>query len=383
MKHEAHLSRILLCISFGAATIPLPEEIIAMTDAWKPNQPPLNYSVLGSCEWGSYSVKGRTAPFCLRSTNDVVSDYIKRKELWDDCYDLPALFHHAQTQLGDRRVDDVFIDVGANIGACVVHMLLSFDDLRVVALEPSGDNLFYLTSTLHRMWVDGTRTGLHERVLVLPIASTEKRESDVLVVGTPGNAGNTHVEPMREAANSDGSKKLEDMFKGSIRDEMADTKILSKALGSGRHKFVYSKIQAFPLSDIFDTPKIRVPLMKVDVQGSECRVFKGAAGLLKSGRVFGVKFEAWEKGLDWQMCGTMLGHQGILNLLSIVRGLGFATCIERKQLIAQHTERAACLGLNKFEAIEVGHENETIFRARKFTRGGDADIFAHRLGLQV
>ena len=46
----------------------------------------------------------------------------------------------------------VYLDIGANIGACIMTMLLA-SDAFIVAFEPNPANLFRLTSTLLKLEV--------------------------------------------------------------------------------------------------------------------------------------------------------------------------------------------------------------------------------------
>eukprot|EP00966_Prymnesium_polylepis_P181525 4204620-Prymnesium_polylepis.1 len=55
---------------------------------------------------------------------------------------------HSKGRLGGDKLD-VVVEVGANIGACTLQLLLH-TNATVLAFEPSPLNLFHLTESLHR-----------------------------------------------------------------------------------------------------------------------------------------------------------------------------------------------------------------------------------------
>ena len=72
---------------------------------------------------------------CLRSEDDLLSNEILKLAYWRECADLPEL-------LGRTSTDDLVLDIGSNIGSCLLHLLLT-TDARVLAFEPGLANRFY------------------------------------------------------------------------------------------------------------------------------------------------------------------------------------------------------------------------------------------------
>merc|ERR1719316_1225865 len=89
---------------------------------------------------------------CLRNYSDVVSDQVKANGTWEDCPLLAALW----ASLPDRsrqfgaaaRRGKLYVDIGANIGACLLPMMARPDMKDALAFEPSPRNLFYLTNSI-------------------------------------------------------------------------------------------------------------------------------------------------------------------------------------------------------------------------------------------
>ena len=55
---------------------------------------------------------------------------------------VPAMLHHARGR--SHSGEGLFVDVGANIGMCTIHMLVA-TNATVVAFEPGADNLFFMS----------------------------------------------------------------------------------------------------------------------------------------------------------------------------------------------------------------------------------------------
>ena len=85
------------------------------------------------------SDRGAQALFELRTYRDTLSLELQRRGYLEDCL---TLYKIAQQIDGDG----LFIDVGANIGAC--SLLLASGGMRTLAFEPMPGNLHYLTKSL-------------------------------------------------------------------------------------------------------------------------------------------------------------------------------------------------------------------------------------------
>lgn len=83
--------------------------------------------------------------------------------------------------------DAVFVEVGANMGTTTVVALRRHGFATAVALEPSPQNVWLCRLNL-------VANGLDERVLLLPLAASDRAEEMDLVIGG-GNRGGHRVRP--------------------------------------------------------------------------------------------------------------------------------------------------------------------------------------------
>lgn len=67
---------------------------------------------------------------CLRPYSDKLSNHVRQEGHWPDCDELPHLWE--QSQSGKRN--EIFVDIGANIGSCTLTMLAH--GASTVALSP-------------------------------------------------------------------------------------------------------------------------------------------------------------------------------------------------------------------------------------------------------
>jgi len=198
------------------------------------------------------------ATMCLRNYSDIVSDVIKNSGGWFDCdvlaflWTLPPTQRAASWQCTGDSETMLFVDVGANIGACTMQMLARQDVAQVVAFEPNPRNQFYLTSTALK------NPGSSSKLALFPDALGASDAIHTMYM-EPGNAGNTVLD------------------KAVFADPNAKT----------------SKTKTITLDEVFlkgDTaPYIHV--MKMDAQGFEVKVLKGARQLLAKGVINAIHFE--------------------------------------------------------------------------------------------
>lgn len=124
-----------------------------------------------------------------------VSKTIAEKGHWEDCDDLTDSLRGV-----DKSRAAVYVDIGTNIGACVMQVLLT-TDASVVAFEPSPPNLFRLTSTL----LDLPRH-VRDRVALFPVALGEATGT-VSIMANPSNSGNTQVRRSDGETGVDGASQ--------------------------------------------------------------------------------------------------------------------------------------------------------------------------------
>ena len=100
------------------------------------------------CPTSSFSApflpfNGPNRRLCVRSSRDIVSDFIKWDGYIEDCR---RAVHEALIFSDHLESCDLIIDVGANIGACAIDFAAA--DFRVIAIEPNPVSLSLLESSL-------------------------------------------------------------------------------------------------------------------------------------------------------------------------------------------------------------------------------------------
>lgn len=180
-----------------------------------------------------------------------------------DCAGLASLWG------GGGLATGLFVDVGANIGTCTLHMLLA-TAATVVAFEPSPTNLFFLTKSVAA--VPNIRP---HRIMVYPLAmGMNQNQSTSTLFRSPNNAGNSMVGRF-------------------VADRRAQKPIVEGALVWALDAVLWPDRNSAP-------PCIQ--LLKVDTQGMECKVLEGARALLASGAVQTLSAELDERRLRRNGC---------------------------------------------------------------------------------
>ena len=207
--------------------------------------------ILGSdgqneCEW----TRLRSGPkFCCRRYHDAISYIVKSQGEWPDCRDLPSWWNFLEDRSGQG--EKLYVDIGANIGSCLLLMMAQAGVQKSLAFEPNPTNQFYLTSSIL------ANPDIAKKVTLYPVGLGDKDE--VMPIYTEaGNAGNTVVgQAIQTSAKAVGEVKIKSLdnlfFKGG-------------------------------------TPPY-IHLMKLDAQGYEVKIMKGANKLFESRNLNAVKFE--------------------------------------------------------------------------------------------
>jgi hypothetical protein len=123
------------------------------------------------CRWVPFSMVDNEVQMCVLH-DDRVSDFIANTGRWPSCLILGKVWGKMHEQKEPAWPQEppggstIFLDVGAQLGACTVYMLFKMQTARVVVVEPEPRNLFALTSTLLSL-----PPQYRERVAVLPIAA--------------------------------------------------------------------------------------------------------------------------------------------------------------------------------------------------------------------
>lgn len=213
---------------------------------------------------------------CVRAYRDAISDWLRQEGQWKDCAILPMLWEHFEKNRSSQSLQ-LFVDVGANIGACTLLMLSHPGVDHVVAFEPSASNLYYLTSSMllnHHM---------SQKLSLYPFALSNEASSHY-IFSEPGNAGNTVLDkplvPCVQWKAGDNSWNACEL--PGVRRQFAQSRTLDQVLLSEPNG-------AVPV----------IHLMKLDAQGYEVKILRGATKLLALGAVRCIQFElapAWIEG---------------------------------------------------------------------------------------
>ncbi len=204
---------------------------------------------------------------------DLLSDTIANDMRWKFCNRYPYLWNEAVRQnerVGNDKLQ-VYVDIGANIGSCVMEMVLS-TNATIIAFEPNPKNRLCLIQTLSKLEPD-----LQKRIVVVPVALGEQ-EGTSEIFSASNNLGNSVV--------------------GTIIKDTPGQKFDTKS----------SLIDVVRLDSIFRDDageSMKIPLMKMDVQGFECHVMGGASKSLMD-TVDQLIFEYFPRWLTVQGCSDLL-----------------------------------------------------------------------------
>lgn len=181
--------------------------------------------------------------------NDFLSNSIKRYGHWEECDKIVQLSQSSQ----------VFIDIGANIGACSIQALVQTSN-KIYAIEPIKKHLFYLKKNIKLLDTKFPFLNVSERIKIIP-KPVGSRISNVDFHSESGNTGHTYI--IQASKNS---------------------KFTVDTLDNILFQYVQGK-------------KITI---KIDVEGFECHVLLGMVSILKY--VENVQFEMSDSWLAKQGC---------------------------------------------------------------------------------
>lgn len=218
-------------------------------DGIRPLFPPPPWA--GECRWTKVTIPDKEIspyPMCVMTEKDLISEAILEKGNWDDCNQLLLMWK--KSLLDHPSSNPVFVDIGANIGACSLLMLAA--GVRVIAFEPVPDNQYYFSrSILNSNWRD--------KIQLYPVGcGADYSEHDIFLA--PGNFGGTRLNaPFRNGKN------------------------------------ITRKITIVPCQDLLwsdrSQPPPQIPLLKIDVEGLEVAAMNGLKELILSGAVKAIKSE--------------------------------------------------------------------------------------------
>jgi FkbM family methyltransferase len=173
------------------------------------------------------------------------------------------------------------VDVGANVGFFTVFFAHALPEGRVLAVEP-------LPGPARRLRANVRRNGVAERVVIFEGAATERRTRVQL----------QYVEGREEYAT------LGTLVHPSVADA-----------GAGLVDVAGIETDAARLDDLIAEQKLRPGIIKVDVEGAECRVLRGARDTLRTHRPV----------LLVEVAADLLEANGssVAEVLDLLRGAGY------------------------------------------------------------
>lgn len=257
---------------------------------WTPRLPPwpATHPLGWDCMLGWMRLPGQQAQEMCLNPRDHLSRKVNETGRWRDCQQLVTEWKHNALGSGEGR--GIFLELGANIGSCTLELLLS-TTAKALAFEPSAVNLYHLTRTLRLAATtrDDARGLLSRRAVVFPVGA--------------GQAAT-----MGEMSNKAGN--------------FGDSQIIAPGSGKGsEHGPAHLPVQVYRLDDLL--PQLPLPepvrLMKIDIQGFECKAIRGAAALLLSGSVHAIIAET-SKLLKRQGCSAP-------QLRAYLRAAGFSIVV--------------------------------------------------------
>lgn len=210
------------------------------------------------------TASGRNAEMCVHSFSDTVSNSIKRKGHWGDCNQLSKMWNE-KAQHSDKSV---YVEIGANIGSCVMEMLLG-TDAKIIAFEPHPMNLFNL-----KMSVSKLDASFQERLRLVPIGLGQESASSTIFSAT-NNMGNSVIGKIIKDADR---QQFDEKLQFTINVERLDSILAND---------------------------ITVDLMKMDAQGYECNILEGMGKDVAKG-IDVIKFEWADHWLKGHNCTDLL-----------------------------------------------------------------------------
>ena len=242
-------------------------------EIWNHTDPLFQYEPFAKCAWSNFTptffpeflnatntinmTEASGYQMCLHPEYDIVSHHIRETKHWFECDMLSSMWYDYLRTTSDDATSDAsyHFEIGANIGACVMQILLTTpSNIHVVAFEPNPRNLFCLTSTLGRLPYH-----IQHRVTVFPVALGATMAKSTLHMEV-GNFGNSIVS------------------KGGI-SENPSLNFLEPI-----------EIHVEVLDELLDfNAAFKVGVMKMDIQGFECFAMSGMHNVLK--RTQQIKYE--------------------------------------------------------------------------------------------
>ena len=224
--------------------------------------------------WANFtSTTGITRQMAIHPHFDFISRAINKSHRWEDCDQLSTIWNNSDSK------SNIYLEIGANIGSCIMEMLLS-TNASIIAFEPHPKNLLCLKQTISKLEPD-----LQNRVVVVPVALGEEQGTSKIY----------------SAFNNMGNSVVGKIVKDYDNQEFRET---------AQYDIPVERLDSILKNDLMG---VDIKLLKLDAQGFECHIMEGMGPKIPK-TIQAVKFEWAKKWID---------AQGCLDLLPRLRNAGF------------------------------------------------------------
>ena len=224
------------------------------------------------CEWTSI-LGGATKMCTYPEEQDIyVSGEIQREGKWRDCAEVIEMWKMNKPAgiENDDEEDEFLVEIGVNIGACLMEMLL-YTKAKIIGFEANPRNVAQVATTLMAQPKD-----MRDRVALFPIG-----------LGNNATTGIIHA-----AANNQGNSVVNSV----VRDY--DSQNISAPI-----PIILERLDTIlPGYNMRSNNNKAIRLIKMDVQGFECNVMDAGMGVFRSARA--LKTEVEKRFLDAQSCSV-------------------------------------------------------------------------------
>ena len=252
----------------------------------------------------------KDSKFLLLDTNDLISSKLKTEGVWEEHLLILTKF------LLQNIPQPLVLDIGANLGAYCVPLAkeIASSGGIVFAYEPQRIVFYQLCGNIFINSLDNVfafNRALSDEAGMVEIPENNYWKSRNI-------AGFSIIKEFRE------------------RNEVEVS--------------MHEKTQAVPICKLDDEFFSKdVDLIKIDVEGFELKVLRGATGLLKLNNYPPILFEAW--GMEWYATSKK-------ELLEFVKNLGYqVTNIARDDYLAQHPKNKIKVNLSHGQEGVIHLEN--------------------------
>ena len=127
-----------------------------------------------SCNMTSFVAKsGKHSQICIHTFEEVITSDIKKHRRWKDCDGLLDMWKSN----GVVNDNSVYVDIGGNIGTCVMEMLMS-TNASIIAFEPHPMNVYNIKKTVSQLGKE-----YQDRLLLFPVGVGNEQSNTTIYCG--------------------------------------------------------------------------------------------------------------------------------------------------------------------------------------------------------